>query len=121
MNKIKQNIYKTSQCIKETLKLLWQFKWYIMVYLLFYSSFIAEYLNPPEKDALIWGSDAMEGVWNYVNQEVYIGSMRDTLIILLFFFLIGTSNMRNHPTLAKIIFLSPVLGAVVGLIIEIFQ
>ena len=107
--------------MSQTFKLLWQFKWYIVGYLIYYSIFIVEYFNPPEKDALIWGSEATEGAWNYVNQEVYIGSMRNNLTIFLLLFLIGTSNMRNHPMLAKIIFLSPLLGVIGGLIIGIFQ
>jgi hypothetical protein len=112
---------KIKQSAIETFKLLWQFKWSITVYLLFYSMFVAEYFNPPEKDALIWRSEAMKGAWNYVNQEVYIGSMKDTLIILLLFFLIGTSNMRNHPILAKLIFLSPLTCMLVGIIVIICE
>lgn len=119
--KIRQSMQAIKQCITETFKLLWQFKWYIAAYLIYYSMFIAEYFNPPEKDALIWGSEAMEGAWNYINQEVYIGSMKDTLIILLFFFLIGTSNMRNHPLLAKIIFASPWIVMLLGTFVIICE
>ena len=113
-DKIKQNV-------SETFKLLWQFKWSISVYLIFYCALIREYLNPPAKDSLIWGSEAMEGSWNYINQEVYVGSMWDTLIIFMLFFFIGTSNMRNHPTLAKIIFLFPLISLLLGIIISVVK
>jgi len=119
--KIKQMAQNIKNSITETFRLLWQFKWYIVAYLIYYSMFIAEYFNPPEKDALIWGSEAMEGSWNYTNQEVYIGSMKDTLIIFLFFFLIGTSNMRNHPLLAKIIFASPWIAILLGTLVIIWE
>ena len=98
----------------ETFKLLWQFKWYIIVYLLFYYIIIMEYLDPPAKDSPIWGSEAMAGDWRYINQEVYIGSMKNVLMELLLLFLIGTSNMRNHPLLAKFIFLFPLLVLILG-------
>jgi hypothetical protein len=113
-DKIKQNV-------SETFKLLWQFKWSVSVYLIFYYALIREYFNPPEKDSPIWGSEAMRGSWNYINQEVYIGSMWDALVIFLLLFLIGTSNMRNHPLLAKCIFLYPLIGIVLGLLVIIVK
>ena len=103
----------------ETFKLLWQFKWYIIVYLLFYYIIIMEYLDPPAKDSPIWGSEAMAGDWRYINQEVYIGSMKNVLMELLLLFLIGTSNMRNHPLLAKFIFLFPLVALILGTVVLI--
>ena len=119
--KIKSIFPTVKQSAKETFELLWQFKWYIGVYLLFYSMFVAEYFNPPEKDALIWGSEATEGAWNYVNQEVYIHSMKLYSIIDTLIFFIGTSNMRNHPLLAKIIFLSPWIVMLLGTFVIICE
>jgi heme/copper-type cytochrome/quinol oxidase subunit 3 len=107
MNKIKQNIYKTSQCTKETLKLLWQFKWYIAFDFIIFTLLLSEYFNPPAADDMIWKSEAINGMWNYQNQQVYMQSCKYGLIISVLLFLIGTSNMRNHPLLAKLIFLFP--------------
>lgn len=105
----------------EVIRLLWSFRWYLLVYLLFFLSMWHEYLNPPEKDSPIWGAEAMEGDWAYLNKEVYMGNLRQGLIIVFLFFLIGTSNMRNHPMLAKIIFISPLFGLVTGLIMELLK
>jgi len=115
----KKIIQQAKQSATETFKLLWQFKWYIIVYLLFYYIFIMEYLDPPAKDSPIWSSEAMEGDWRYINQEVYIGSMKNVLIELLLLFLIGTSNMRNHPLLAKSIFLFPLVALILGTVVLI--
>jgi hypothetical protein len=98
---------KIKQNITETIKLLWQFKWYVAFDLLFLIFLVTEYFNPPATDDPIWGSEAMYGVWNFQNQQLYIQSCKYSLIISTLFFLIGTSNMRNHPILAKIIFSFP--------------
>ena len=116
--KIKHLTKKTQQDTLKTLKLLQQFKWYMLIYLLFYCGLIMEYLNPPEINSPIWKSEAIENSWNYTNQEVYIGSMKMTLVEFLLLFLIGTSNMRNHPKLAKFIFAFPLLSAICYLVIE---
>ena len=107
--------------IMDTVKLLWSFKWYISVYLLFFLIMFAEYLNPPTADDKIFHAEATSQNWLYTNQEVYIGSLRQGLIAIILLFLVGTSNMRNHPMLSKIIFLLPLFGLVIGLIIGIFQ
>ena len=107
--------------IAETAKLLWSFKWYISVYLMFVIMMFDEYLNPPTKDSPIWGAEATRGDWMYFNQEVYIGSFTQSLIIIMLFFFIGTSNMRNHPLLAKIIFLLPLFALIIGLIMGIVE
>lgn len=105
----------------ETFKLLWQFKWSIGAYLLFFCMFMAGYINPPEKNSPIWGSEATEGAWSYINQEVYLGSMRDDLIKLFLLFLVGTSNMRNHPLFAKLTFLSPWICVLLGVLIITYK
>ncbi|MBQ7633805.1 MAG: hypothetical protein IJS88_06815 [Alphaproteobacteria bacterium] len=104
-------------CTTETFKLLWQFKWYIVAYLLFYSMFIIEYFNPPAADDPILNYEYTHGAWNYINQEVYIHSMKLYSIIDTLIFFIGTSNMRNHPLLAKIIFLSPWIVMLLGILV----
>ena len=98
---------KIKQTISETFKLLWLFKWYVAFDLLFLICLMTEYFNPPAIDDPIWESEAMYGVWNYQNQQLYIQSCKYDLINSTLFFLIGTSNMHNHPILAKIIFLFP--------------
>jgi len=95
--------------IVNTLKLLLDFKWYVALYLLFYFILIWGYLNPPTENDAIFNSEYTQGLWYYINQEVYICNMQDLLIEFFLLFLIGTSNMKNHPTLAKLIFLSPIL------------
>lgn len=118
-NKIKQMKQSAKNCTTETFKLLWQFKWYIVAYLLFYSMFIIEYFNPPAADDPILQYEYSRGAWNYINQEVYIGSMKDLLAELFLFFIIGTSNMRNHPMIAKIIFISPWIAMLLGILVII--
>lgn len=107
--------------IIDTVELLWSFKWYISVYLLFFLIMFAEYLNPPTADDKIFHAEVTSQNWLYTNQEVYIGSLRQGLIAIILLFLVGASNMRNHPMLSKIIFLLPLFGLVIGLIIGIFQ
>ena len=117
--KVKQVLQNIRQSITETLNLFWQFKWSIMGYLLFYGIWIIEYLNPPAADDPILQYEYNRGAWNYISQEVYIGSMKDFLIELFLLFIIGTSNMRNHPLLAKIVFLSPWICMVLGIFVTI--
>lgn len=90
-----------------TKKTLWPFKWYILFYWLFGSIFLGAYLNPPEKNSPLWGAEATEGNIYYLNQEIYIEGMKSACIIILLFFLLATSNIKNHPRLAKWMLLSP--------------
>ncbi|MBQ3117574.1 MAG: hypothetical protein IJC11_04550 [Alphaproteobacteria bacterium] len=90
-----------------TKKTLWPFKWYILFYWVFGSIFLGAYLNPPEKNSPLWGSEATEGNIYYLNQEIYIEGMKSACIIILLFFLLATSNIKNHPRLAKWMLLSP--------------
>lgn len=112
---------KIKQSVSETFKLLWQFKWYIVGYLIYYSIFIVEYFNPPAADDPILNYEYTHGAWNYINQEVYIHSMKLYSIIDTLLFFIGTSNMRNHPLLAKIIFLSPWIVMLLGTFVIICE
>lgn len=100
---------KITQSVTETFKLLWRFKWYIFPYALFYFILLSFYLTPSPKQYNIW----MNEVWFVYNQSVYLALTKLMLIIFALLFLVGTSNMRNHPTLAKLIFLSSLFfGAV---------
>ena len=105
----------------ETFKLLFRFKWYVLIYLIFYFILLFGYLNPPQVDDPIFNFAFNNGLWYYANQKVYIGSMKDDLIIFLLLFLIATSNMRNHPKLAKFIFISPLVFGVINLVYFITQ
>lgn len=105
--------------ITDTGKLFWDFKWSVLVYALFYALFIMDYLNPPAADNPMFGAEHTREYWYYLNQEVYIENLKHRLIIFLLLFLVGTSNMRNHPLLARIIFLSPLFILIVNLITAI--
>ena len=61
---------------KETFKLIGKFKWYILGYLFWWSSFLYEYLYPPLENDPILKYEYAKGAWNYINQEVYIQSMK---------------------------------------------
>ena len=91
----------------ETFKLLWRFKWYVGFYLFYYIINIISLFNIPEVDDKIFHTEATSHIWSYTNQKVYVGSLRLEIIIISLLFLLGTSNIRNHPLLAKIIFISP--------------
>lgn len=112
---------KIKQSIKETFKLLWQFKWYVGLYLIYYIISCYTLIAIPTENDPILNYEYTRGAWNYINQEVYIGSMKLYFIIDTLIFLIGTSNMRNHPLLAKIIFLSPWIVMLLGTFVIICE
>ena len=85
-----------------TVELLWSFKWYILPYIVFYLVLLSFYLSPSPKQYNIW----MKEVWFVYNQSLYVALTKLMLVIFALLFLVGTSNMRNHPILAKLIFLS---------------
>ena len=114
--KIKTILQKTKREIFETFRLLWCFKWYIAFDIIFFVLLALEYFNPPAADNPIWKSEVMSGIWNYPSQQLYITSSQYGLIISALFFVILTSNMRNHPLLAKIAFLFPLYIGWVGLL-----
>ncbi|MBR1649034.1 MAG: hypothetical protein IJ689_05490 [Alphaproteobacteria bacterium] len=102
MVKIKSIIQTARQSIRETFKLLWQFKWYIFPYILFYSVLSLFYLTPSPKQYYYWRDKS----WYEYNTESYLALTELMLIIFALLFFVGTSNMRNHPRIAKLIFLS---------------
>lgn len=102
---------KIKQSVTETFKLLWRFKWYVFPYILFYLILLSFYLSPSPKQYNIW----MNEVWFIYNQSFYLALTKLMLIIFALLFLVGTSNMRNHPILAKLIFLSSLFFSAVFL------
>lgn len=98
--RIKQTWQIIKNNLKETFKLLRQFKWYILPYMFFYGILLMNYFMPSPKNYFIWYS------WCDYEQKIYIGTTQLLLVVFLLLFLLGTSNIRNHPWLAKIIFLS---------------
>lgn len=101
-----EKIKKFAQAIKqntfETFKLLKQFKWSISIYVLFYAILLSFYLSPSPKQYCIWNNED----WFEFSFPLYLAITKLMLIIFALLFLVGTSNMRNHPVLARIIFLS---------------
>ena len=107
---------KIKRYVQTVFKTIKPFKWYMLFYLLYFILCLNEYVNPPAADDPIWNSQAMEGEWNYINQEVYINSFRLSLVIDILIFFLATSNMKNHPLIAKILFLLPFINLLLGII-----
>ena len=114
--RIEKNIQISKQSLLKIFELLWQFKWYVGFDLLFIIFLLVDYFNPPAVNDPIWGSEATYGAWNYQNQQLYIQSCKYDLIISGLIFIVGTSNMRNHPFLSKLIFLFPIFIGWIGLL-----
>jgi len=112
---------KVKQAISDTFKLLWSFKWYVGLYLIYYVISGYTLIAIPAENNPILNYEYTRGAWNYINQEVYIGSMKLYFIIDTLIFLIGTSNMRNHPLLAKVIFASPWIVMLLGTFVIICE
>jgi len=93
---------KIRQTMSQTFKLLWQFKWYILPYIAFYIVLISFYLSPSPKQYNIW----MNKDWFVYDKSIYLALTKWMLMIFALLFFVGTSNMRNHPILAKLIFSS---------------
>ena len=109
----------TKKHLVETFQLLWKFKWYILFYIPWVLISLVEMMDPPAVDDPILNYEYTHGAWNYINQEVYIASMKLHFVIGCLVFFIGTSNMRNHPLLARLIFLSPWICMLVGMVVII--
>lgn len=115
--KLKSEIKET---IISTYKLLKEFKWYVGFNLFFVILVAANYIDRPAKDDPIFSAEAVSESWQYTNQEVYIGFSQMLLIIYILCFLLATSNMRNHPRLAKLLFLIPWFDMLCGMISALF-
>ena len=116
--KIKSEIKET---IKSTYTLFKSFKWYVGFNLFFVILVAANYIDRPAKDDPIFSAEAVSKNWQYTNQEVYIGFSQILLVIYILCFLLATSNMRNHPRLAKLLFLMPMLGICYRLVSTLFE
>ena len=114
-------IQSIKQTFKDTLKTLWPFKWSVFFHLLYLFMWVLVYLDPPAKDDPILGYEYSKGAWNYINQEVYIGTHRLFLTIVILIFLLGLSNMKNHPKLARFILLYPWIFLALGLVCGFFK
>ena len=90
------------QTLKETKKTLWPFKFYMSLYLLFYMYLCLNYLTPCPKNYFFWNDE----YWYNYSPQLYLAGMELVLLIFLLLFFIGTSNVKNHPLFAKMIFLS---------------
>ena len=115
MSIIKKYISMVKINIIETLKLLFRFKWYVLVYLIFYFILYLNYLMPSPKNYFLWDS------WCVYDKQIYLAVTKLLLIIFALLFFVGTSNMRNHPRLAKFIFISPLLFGIINLVYAIIQ
>ena len=118
IGKQKERLWKYCLSVKE---LLWPFKWYIGFYFVDIYLWVHELINPPSKDDIIFKAEAFHDAWNYTNQKVYIESMKLGLIISCLIFLLGISNMKNHPRIAKLIFLSPWIMTLANLFLSIWE
>ena len=106
---------KVKQAISDIFKLLWSFKWYIGLYLLYYIINIMTLFDIPAADDKIFHTETTSQLWTYTNREVYVGSLRLEIVILGLLFLLGTSNIHNHPKIAKFIFILPWIYAAMRL------
>ena len=100
----------------ETKKTISPFKWSIFFYLIFVIIFIADYFDPPAKDDPIFMYEYSKGAWNYINQEIYLESYKIYLVNLILIFFLGTSNIKNHPWIARVILLFPLILLALGII-----
>ena len=112
---MKFKIHTVEKSITVTFKLIWQFKWYAGLYLIYFIINIGSLLNIPTADDKIFNTEATSQLWYYTNQEVYVGSLMLEIIILTLLFLLGTSNIRNHPKIAKFVFILPWIYAAMHL------
>ncbi len=74
------------QYLLSVIKLMRPFKWYMIFNGAYLFLLVFEYLNPPAKDDPIFGSVSTLDAWNYVNQEVYVESLKSGSLFLFCFF-----------------------------------
>ena len=117
---MKKPLNACCQTLKETKKTLWPFKGVILFYWLLAFLPFYEWLNPPKKEDPIFKAEATREVWNYSSQEVYVASLKLECIIVVLLFFLATSNIKNHPKLARLLLLFPWFYALFSLIRIIF-
>ncbi len=108
--KVTLYIDKIKQDIKDTFKLVWLFKWYVFMYLSCYIFLVIKLFNISADGVHTINSATHENMWIYTNTKVYEGHLHSILYQYFLLFFVGTSNMRNHPLLAKLIFLWPLIS-----------
>ncbi len=107
---------------KETIELLKQFKWYIMLYSFNLFITIDElFFTTHQEDDGIWKSEAMRDAWNYVSKDVYVNSLRLFLINELLLLWVALLYMRSHPRFAKFLFLYPYIYGLISNMVELVQ
>ena len=102
---------KAKAYVLSVMQLLKPFVWYIGFYGFYFFLVMVDYFNPPAEDDPLFGSVATLDSWNYINREVYVESQKLGILIDVLIFLLATSNIKNHPKIAKFIFLIPWIQA----------
>ena len=108
---------KAKAYVLSVMQLLKPFVWYIGFYGFYFFWVMVDYFNPPAEDDPLFGSVATLDSWNYINREVYVESQKLGIFVVLIF-LLATSNIKNHPKIAKFIFLIPWIQACFNFIEE---
>ena len=104
---MKKLLHTCFQMFKETKKILWPFKGTIFFYWLLAFLPFYEWINPPKKDDPIFRADIFLNDITYTNYEVYMAFTKLYCVIYALYFLLATSNIKNHPKLARILLLFP--------------
>ena len=102
-------------CLKRFGKRLWSFKWYILFSLLYIAGDVMQLADAPMRNNLIF---KINNSWQYANQAVFIATMQQALCIEVLILLLGFCNMKNHPRIAKFLFLLPWIWWAAGVIRE---
>ena len=109
---------KAKAYVLSVMQLLNPFVWYIGFYGFYFFWVMVDYFNPPAEDDPLFGSVATLDSWNYINREVYVESQKLGIFVDVLIFLLATSNIKNHPKIAKFIFLIPWIQACFNFIEE---
>ena len=109
---------KAKAYVLSVMQLLKPFVWYIGFYGFYFFWVMVDYFNPPAEDDPLFGSVATLDSWNYINREVYVESQKLGIFVDVLIFLLATSNIKNHPKIAKFIFLIPWIQACFNFIEE---
>ena len=114
---MKNSYQKIRQFVIDSKHLLWPFKWYILFYIGYLFLQFSDMFDPTNPDDPIFNSEAMHDSWEYTNYEVYTKSGQLYFWINILIFFLALSNIRNHPKLAKLILISPLIFLVCGLVL----
>jgi len=106
---------KILDILKRFAKLAWSLKWYILLCLFYILSDVMQLMDLPTKNNLVF---KINNRWQYANQAVFIASMQQAICIDILIFWLGICNMKNHPRIAKFLFLLPWIWWAAGTIRE---